>query len=330
MVQRPSQDQRDPDAPLPSAPRLSGELERGTKAPGEAVVPPAIEALRRQATTLVDLLGDDSPTVHEAVRDELLRLGRPARAALRRALDSPHARRRGRSRAILLELDRRDSVRRLLRHAARPRIDLEQALFLLGGLETPGLDSRPYELALDAMADEVARRIAQESEPLARAMVLTHYLGGELGYLGSEVDYTHRDNIHLHRAIERKRGMPLTLCAIYLLVARRAGLRAGALPLPGHVLLRIRDEGRSLIVDPFHGGRIRTREDCLRYLADHSLAPRPEWFREASDRALFQRQALNLMNSEQMRGFSRRASDLHRIALVLGRPAERNAVGQSS
>ena len=279
----------------------------------------------------MELLEDESASVLEVVKDELLRQGRHARPILKGALSSPNPKLRARSRTILSELDRRESIRRLIRHSMRAQIDLERALFLLGGLETPGLDARPYERALDAMGEEVSRRAQRETDPLSRAMVLTQYLGGELGFVGSEVDYAHRDNVHLHRAIERKRGMPLTLTALYMFVGRRAGIRSAAIPLPGHVLLRIRDGRRGLIVDPFHGGKVRTREDCVRYLAEHSLVPRPEWFHDATDRSLFQRHVLNLMNSCQMRGFSKQANDLHRIALVLGRTApSATPVGQSN
>lgn len=287
-------------------------------------------ALRRRVDTLVGLLGDESNAVHEVVRDELLRLGRPARPILRRAAKAQPPRLRARARTILGELDRRAVVRRLLRRATKRRIDLERALFLLGRLDRPALDSRPYARALDAMGAEVQRRVSRESNPLSRSMVLAQYLGNELGFIGSEVDYEHPDNVHLHRAIERKRGMPLTLTAIYLFVARRAGVEAAALPLPGHVLLRVRDGRHGLVIDPFHGGKVRTREDCVRYLAEHSLAPRTEWFEEASDRALLQRHVLNLMNSFQVRGFSRAASDLHRVAMVLNREAQRDPVGRPS
>jgi regulator of sirC expression with transglutaminase-like and TPR domain len=150
-------------------------------------------------------------------------------------------------------------------------------------------------------------------------MVLAHYLGNERGLIGSEVDYHHPDHVYLHRAIVRKRGMPLTLTAIYLLVARRAGIRAAAVPLPGHVLLRLYSGRRSLIIDPFRGGRVRTRSDCLRYLAEQGLVPRPSWFRDATDAMLLQRHARNLMNSYQLRGRARLARDLERVAQVLGR-----------
>jgi regulator of sirC expression with transglutaminase-like and TPR domain len=268
---------------------------------------------------LLELLDDESTAVSHAVRLALVAAGREAVPVLLRATKSARPRLRLRARALLLGLGRRRVLRRLIRHASRREIDLERALFLLGGLDRPPLDSRPYVRALDAMGAEVKRRVAAEEDALGRATVLCRFLGDELGYVGAEVEYDHPDHVHLHRAIERKRGMPLTLTAIYLFVARRAGLRAAPLALPGHVMLRLYAGERSLIVDPFHGGRIRSRSDVLNYISQRGLVPRPEWFRDAPDWLLFQRHASNLMNSFSRRGLESEAKLLHRVAQVVAR-----------
>jgi len=290
---------------------------------------PAERARRDRLRTLVELLNDDSPTVFAAVRSELDRAGRLALPTLQRAAESPHARLRARARSILQERDRKGAMRRLIRYGSRQKIDLERALFLLGCLEQPNLDPRGYKKALDAMAAEVARRAADEQDTLSRPMVLSHYLGNELGYIGAEVDFDHPHNIHLHRAIERKRGMPLTLVAIYLFVARRAGFRAAAVALPGRVMLRLYAGRRSLLIDPFKGGRVRTKMDCIKYLAQNGLVPRPDWFRDASDATLFQRHVLNLMASSQMRGLERQARDLHQLARVIAQTREPIPAGKA-
>jgi regulator of sirC expression with transglutaminase-like and TPR domain len=104
--------------------------------------------------------------------------------------------------------------------------------------------------------------------------------------------------------------MPLTLCAIYAFVARRSDLAATVVPLPGHVMLRLRGATDSVIVDPYHGGVERSHKDCLEYLAQHGLAFEPAWFRDADDAALLRRQIQNLARSAEKRGLRREARDL--------------------
>lgn len=284
------------------------------------------EARRSPLTALVDLLDDDSPRLLAEVRRSILAAGKPARTELRRAAQSPRARLRGRARELLADAHRAGVLRRLARRAARQRQDLESSLFLLAGLAGGPFDARPYRRALDAMAHEVRLRLAHqvEDDGFARGMVLSRYLGEELGFAGSRDDYHHSDNIHLHRAIERKAGMPLTLSAIYLFVARRAGIKAALVPLPGHVLLRVyHGPERSILVDPFQAGQARSKSDCLAYLRECNLVPQPEWFEDADDGLMLLRQVMNLVNSYSMRGFGSRARELQRVAGVLARVQSR-------
>jgi regulator of sirC expression with transglutaminase-like and TPR domain len=291
------------------------------RAPGSRSSPPAASAslAEDRLAALMALVSDESPTVWARVREELASGGKRSRSALVRAAQSADPRVRSRARRCLADRERRRVLRRLLAFGMREELDLERGLFLLGRLDLPRLDRRPYVRALDALGTRVRQRVARESDPLARAMVLAQVLGNELGFVGAEVDFSHPDNIHLHRAIERKRGMPLTLTAIYLFVARRAGIRAAPLALPGRVMLKVYAGARSILVDPFHGGRVRTRGDLVRYLGEHGLVARPEWFHDASDAALFQRHVLNLMSSSQARGLRRESRELEHLAAAIGR-----------
>ena len=319
---------RDSGASRRSQPEIVGTVPRAAPADVESREPraAAIEARptakelgRVRLEALIELLDDDSPSVVATARRVLEQADSLADCTLRRAARDERPRVRARARLVITHRAQQGVLRRLARRAAKPELDLESSLFLLGRLERPDLDSRPYVKTLDAIAAEVAGRAAKEPDGLARVVVLPQYLGNELGFIGSESNFHHPDQVHLHRALERKQGMPLTLVAIYLLVARRAGISATAIPLPGRVLLRLRAEGRSLIIDPFLGGRMRTRGDCLRYLAEHGMVPRPEWFRDATDRILFQRHVRNLMNSAQLRGLDRTARSLSRIARLMSR-----------
>lgn len=275
------------------------------------------DAARARLDALASLLVDESPQTYREVRRELSRFGRAARPTLERASRSDAPLARARARAMIADLERRPVVRRLVRYAARPAIDLERALFLLARLSDPSLDPRPFQRTLDTIAHDVARRAKQRVDPLERALTLVEVLGKELGFGGSKGDFHHPDNIHLHRVIERRAGMPLSLCAIYLCVARRAGIRAGCLPLPGHVMLRLYGDTTSVIVDPYHKGETRSERECRRYLDQHGLAYQAAWFRDAKDSTLWKRQITNLARSAELRGLDRERRELALLLAAL-------------
>jgi regulator of sirC expression with transglutaminase-like and TPR domain len=317
----------DPRAEAPPVPDPASGVasvpERRAPSEGRALPARRTFPARSRAETLIRLLGDDSPAVFGSVREGLVALGRAAHPALRRAARSSEARLRARARTLIARLERQDVLRRVAGYALRGDIELERGLFLLSRLDRPRFDRRPYAKALDAMGAAVRARVAAATDPENAPFALTQVLGDELGFVGCEADFNHPDNVYLHRALERKRGMPLTLVAIYLLVARRAGLRAAPIALPGRVLLRLYAGPRSLILDPFLGGKLRTRQDCVNYLAKHGLRPRPQWFNDAPDAALFHRQVLNLLGSHQARGRTREAAELTALVAAVNRSRAR-------
>ncbi len=264
------------------------------------------------------LIGDASALVRTAVRDEVERRGRAALPVLRRAERSEDTRIRAHARALRMRLDRTLVVRRMLGHACAERVDLESGLMLMSRFEEPSLDLRPYQLALDAMAAEVAKRVEARKGLDGRAKILADYLGGELGFAGDERDYHHPDNVYVHRAILRKRGLPLTLTALYVLVARRARVRVAPIALPGHVVLRVYDrDERSVLIDPFRKGALLTERECLSYLADHGLPFHPRWFDDTDDLTLWTRHVHNLSTSYESRALHGEVRQLRGLISVL-------------
>jgi len=270
----------------------------------------------RPWSALVDLLDDPSPTIEREVVRRLVRADKRADRELLLAARGSAPRRRARARVVLERRRFERRWRRLVASLTRRDVDLESGLLRLSALAPDGEDPRPTRRRLDLLADACAERVAGREDDLSGAFEIVEELCGEWGFAGAEDDYHHPDHVWLHRAVERRRGLPLTLVAVHLLVARRIGVRAAAVPLPGHVLLRLYAGGRgsggrrSLLVDPFHGGVVRSRRECRQYLAERGLPFRSAWFADADDRHLLRRQVWNLHRSMGERGWLGRAARL--------------------
>jgi len=72
------------------------------------------------------------------------------------------------------------------------------------------------------------------------------------GFTGNHDDYYEARNSYLNHVIERRRGIPITLCLVIIELARRVGVPAVGIGMPGHFLVR---DGRDMdaFADPFNG-----------------------------------------------------------------------------
>jgi regulator of sirC expression with transglutaminase-like and TPR domain len=139
-------------------------------------------------------------------------------------------------------------------------VDLAEAALLLARDEYPALDVDGHLAELNAMAREVR---AYLRGPLpARVNGLCRYLFHEMGFRGNARDYYDPRNSYLNVVLERRTGIPISLSAVTIAVGRRAGLQVVGVGLPGHFIAKAVADNSEVLIDPYHGGRILTPDDC--------------------------------------------------------------------
>jgi len=149
---------------------------------------------------------------------------------------------------------------------------LAPAALLIARIEYPRLDVEAYLGKLDAMGElarqAVQRRLERTSDNsrLECIKAVNEYLFDELHFVGNREKYEDPRNSCLNEVLDRRTGIPITLCVVYMEVARRAGLHIDGVNFPGHFLVRCPEVGSrgrgGLIIDPFHGGALLSEHDC--------------------------------------------------------------------
>jgi regulator of sirC expression with transglutaminase-like and TPR domain len=140
--------------------------------------------------------------------------------------------------------------------------DMLEACLLVAAEAHPGLDVAAESARVDAMGREALRRVETLSNVFARIDGLRALLFEDLGFRGNADQYDDPRNSFLNEVLNRRVGIPVTLSILYVEVARRARLLAQGVALPGHFVVRVGDETRTVLVDPFHGGDVITEDDC--------------------------------------------------------------------
>ena len=136
--------------------------------------------------------------------------------------------------------------------------DLEEACWLLAAALLRGFEPASYRQRLDAWGAELKRRLRRASGDRHRVEIMTDFLASELVFNGNADDYYNELNSLLPCVLDSRKGIPISLALVYMLVGQRAGAKVEGVNLPGHFLAR----HGSVIFDPFHQGRVLTRRDC--------------------------------------------------------------------
>ena len=137
----------------------------------------------------------------------------------------------------------------------RPPVDLTLGCLLVGCEVDPDLDVGVPLDALDALARGARPHVPVAGTPRETAQGLRVALGEHAGFGGSDGDYADVRSSLLHEVVRRRRGLPLTLSVLWSDVARRLGVAAAPVALPGHVVVAVGID-EPVYVDPFSDGRL--------------------------------------------------------------------------
>lgn len=199
--------------------------------------------------------------------------------------------------------------------------DLCEAAFLIAAEEYPYLDVERSLERIRLISAEGARRVYDLANPFARLDGLSTYLFQELGFRGNEDDYNDPRNCFLNEVLDRRLGIPLTMCIIFMELARAAGFEARGVGLPGHFVTRVTFGDRSILVDPYHAARVLTEEDCVDLVKRTTGRPslfRREVLQGVDERGTLARMLLNLKHIYLKReDYSRALSMVERLLLIM-------------
>lgn len=136
------------------------------------------------------------------------------------------------------------------------------ALCFARDIAYPGLDIGRYLRQLNDLA-ESARTVISATDPIAiQAELLASFLFQQAGLRGNQEEYSDWRNSFLNEVLDRHLGIPITLSAIYLEVARQLNIPADGVSLPGHFIVSVWDGEQTYYFDPFHGGGRLSVNDC--------------------------------------------------------------------
>jgi len=204
------------------------------------------------------------------------------------------------------------------------RIELARACLQIAEDAYPGLDVDGYVGELERFAKRLRARFAPETLVEDRIIALNEFLFDDLGFGGNIDDYYDPRNSYLNEVIDRRTGIPITLCVLYMEIGRRIGLPFEGVSFPGHFLVRLPLRGGTLVLDPFSGGvpqpEAELRERLKRVIPREALGgvpiaelPLDQFLEPASNRQILARLLRNL------KGVYREKDQPERLLAVLNR-----------
>lgn len=249
-----------------------------------------------QRAAFLSLLDDSSGSVRKALLAHFLRLGPPATQFLEEIAHGSHRLLARHAAWFLDELKFGDPVAEFRGFIRSLNYELETGALLLSRTVTPDFDAGACCVALDAIAARCRELISEPATPREKCRIINRVLFHEWGFHGNVEHYTDPLNSFLDQVLLRRKGIPLSLSIVYLLVAERLELELEPVGLPGHFIVGCYLESEPFFVDPFDKGVFRDADEILDLLRANNIAPKITDLAPTPVREVLCRSCRNLVN----------------------------------
>ncbi|WP_297336965.1 transglutaminase-like domain-containing protein [Algoriphagus sp.] len=180
--------------------------------------------------------------------------------------------------------------------------DLLTGLWLINTYQYPDLEFEKLNAEMHQIYFEVWTAFKNDLGPYDQIKIINSVLFNTLRFSANTKNFHSPANSMLSAVLDTKKGNPITLCAIYLLVAQKLGLPVYGVNLPNLFVLTYQSDDITFYINAFNKGLIFRRQDVVNYLEHLKIPPQDSFFEPTDSMQIILRSLRNLGHSFEKLG----------------------------
>jgi regulator of sirC expression with transglutaminase-like and TPR domain len=270
----------------------------------------------KELKALVSLLDDDDQQVVSHVEGKILSIGKVIIPFLEHEWESnlnPSVQSRIEE---LIHTLQYDLLRERLKNWYENKTqDLLEGMWILATYQYPDLELEKLKQELEQIYYETWLEFRPDLYAFDQIKVINSVLFSKLKFGANTKNFHSPGNSMINVVLESRKGNPITLCVIYLLVAQKLKLPVHGVNLPNLFILTYKDDNHQFYVNAFNRGLIFSKQDIENYINELHLVPQPSFFEACSNLEIIRRALRNLVMSFEKMGEHAKANEV-KVLLV--------------
>ncbi len=296
----------------------------------------------REVISLIALLDDEDLEVAEHVEQKLLSLGTDVISFLENewgAIKNIEQQKKVENIIHRIHFTNLLNELREWSHEAEP--DLLEGIILVSKYRYPDIDKQKILNEIDKIRLDIWLELHYDLTAYEKIRVLNHVFYQIHGFQGNTDNYHDPSNSFINNALESKKGNPIMLAIIYMLVAQRLQIPIFGVNLPQHFVLAYKEENtQHLTTDPFNTkpkldyrfgkvlfyinafnkGAVFSKANLEQFLIQIKIEPKYEFFEACSNTDIVKRVLRNLVIAYKQNNKLNNVSEVHEMLAILGEP----------
>ena len=265
----------------------------------------------KEIKALISLLDDEDKQISSHVEEKLMSLGSDAIPFLEQEWETNlNPTIQNRIEDMIHKLQYELLTDRMKKWYASEDHDLLTGMWIIATYQYPEIELTKLKQELEQIYYETWLEFRNDLYPLDSIKVINNVLFNKLKFGANTKNFHSPGNSMINVVLETRRGNPITLSIIYMLVAQKLKLPVMGVNLPNLFVLTYKDPSQQLYINAFNKGLIFTRQDIENYIKELHLAPQPSFFEPCSNIDIIRRSLRNLVMSFEKMGEHAKAEEV--------------------
>ena len=279
----------------------------------------------KEVIALITLLDDPDEVIYSQVKDRFVILGPPAIPHLETAWENSFDAIMQKRIEIIIHTIQFEILQKALKKwAIEEQEDLLKGILILSRYQYPDLDETKIRKDLGQIKQDVWLELNDDLTAIEKVKVLNHILFEVHQFSGNITNYHAPQNSFINNVLESKKGNPLMLSVLYMLICKELNIPIYGINLPQHFVLAYLNDYANLIdvnnktlsnnilfyINPFSKGLIFNQKDIDQFLKQLNLEAEAKYYIPCSNVEIVKRSLNNLIFSYEKLGYLEKVDEL--------------------
>ncbi|MDH5602475.1 MAG: transglutaminase-like domain-containing protein [Cyclobacteriaceae bacterium] len=174
--------------------------------------------------------------------------------------------------------------------------DLLEGMWIIATYQYPDLELKDLKQEMEQIYYEAWLNFKSDMHPHDQVKTLNGVFFWNLKFSPNLNNFHSPANSFINRVLESRKGNPISLCVIYLLIAEKLKLPVYGVNLPNLFVLTYKsDQVPQFYINVYNKGLVFTREDIENYIHELKLTPRDSFFQPCGSKDIIRRVLRNLV-----------------------------------
>ena len=191
--------------------------------------------------------------------------------------------------------------------------DLLKGLWILSTYQYPDLEYEEIFKEVEQLYYEVWPEFKEDLQPFDQVRIINSVLFHKLKFRANTKNFHSPGNSMLNIVLESKKGNPISLSSVYMLIANKLGMPVYGVNLPNLFILTYKSDAIQFYINVFNKGLIFSKEDIDNYIEHLQLEKMQEYYEPCTNREIIQRYLRNLIVSFEKVGDYHKSDEVKEI-----------------